>query len=71
MSWDEKFKLDRHYVESLSFRTDMKILMKTCVKVFKVADVDSSNADTMEAFVENPKHTEMDEKKKLPDRNPD
>ncbi len=33
ISWNEKLKLDEHYVRNCSFILDMKILLKTIVKV--------------------------------------
>lgn len=35
ISWDEKFSLDVWYVENASFLLDLKILLKTIVRVFR------------------------------------
>ena len=51
LSWDEKFELDVQYVQSISFWQDMKILMKTCVKVIKSDEVNSGTKNTMDSFV--------------------
>ena len=58
LSWDEKFEYDRIYVESLSFRMYIGILVKTFIYIFKIRDVDSGDSDTMEGFVKNPMHTD-------------
>ena len=34
ISWDDKFKYDIEYVESISFNTDLKIVLRTVKKVF-------------------------------------
>ena len=36
--WDERLIYDVNYVENLSFMLDLKILLKTIVKVFKMSD---------------------------------
>lgn len=50
ISWDEKFKLDIMYIESVSFSMDMKIVLKTVKKVFCREDINSDKASTMELF---------------------
>lgn len=52
LSWEEKFELDVQYVESISFWQDLKILVITCVKVFKSNDVNASTEQTVAPFVE-------------------
>lgn len=39
LSWDEKIALDIEYIEKKSFRFNLKILMKTFVKLFKSDEV--------------------------------
>uniref|UniRef100_UPI004048569B sugar transferase n=1 Tax=Mariniflexile sp. TaxID=1979402 RepID=UPI004048569B len=39
ISWDEKLKLDVDYVENLTFKTDLNILIKTFYKVLVSKDV--------------------------------
>ncbi len=53
ISWKEKFELDVWYVDNLSFKTDMKILWMTIVKVIQRKDINSATAATMEAFTGN------------------
>lgn len=50
LSWEEKFKLDIWYVDNCSFALDLKILLKTIVKVFKSEGVNQQGQATMEAF---------------------
>ncbi|WP_136465443.1 sugar transferase [Flagellimonas onchidii] len=50
ISWEEKFVLDVWYVNNISFITDMKILIKTVMKVLQREGVSASEQDTMEAF---------------------
>ena len=51
LSWVEKFELDVQYVNTMSFWLDLKILAKTCSKVFSAGDINSSSGNTMDAFV--------------------
>ena len=53
ISWEEKFKLDVYYVDHLSFKFDMKIIIKTITKVFKSEGVNTSASETMAAFTGN------------------
>lgn len=39
LDWDERLKLDIEYVKTLSFINDVKIFLKTFVKVYKGSDV--------------------------------
>lgn len=56
LSWNEKFELDIQYVENISFLLDLKILLLTPIKIFRIGDVKSGDSNTMEAFVKNPMH---------------
>ena len=51
LSWTEKFELDVQYVNSFSFWLDVRILARTCKKVFCANDVNSGTNNTMDAFV--------------------
>ena len=55
ISWEEKFKLDIYYVENQSFLLDIKILIKTILKVLKSSDINVSDTDTMPLFTGNTK----------------
>ncbi len=50
ISWEEKFKLDVEYVESISFIGDWKIICLTVKKVFFREGIASESAVTMEPF---------------------
>ena len=50
ISWDSKLKLDVYYVDNISFKLDIKILLITLLKVLKRSDINSDTAATMEEF---------------------
>ena len=50
LSWDEKFELDLHYIENLSFLNDILIMFKTCFVIFNTSTVNQSSVQTMEKF---------------------
>ena len=52
LSWTEKFKLDVWYVDHVSFRTDVLVVLSTLRGVIKKADIDkdSSSIFTTELF---------------------
>lgn len=50
ISWEEKFELDVWYVENLSFRLDVKILLKTIKKIFLREGISQKGQATMEVF---------------------
>lgn len=50
ISWDEKFKLDVWYVDNVSFKTDVIILIKTLQKVLKREGINQQGHVTAEAF---------------------
>lgn len=54
-TWDERFKFDVEYVDSISFRRDMAIMLQTIVTVFKREGISSENSATMESFVDSKK----------------
>lgn len=53
ISWPKKFELDLYYVDHLSFKLDIKILIMTMKKVFNSEGISSGNSVTMEKFVGN------------------
>lgn len=53
ISWEEKFNLDIEYVDNITFISDLKILLKTVVKVFKKEGISQNETVTMEEFMEN------------------
>lgn len=50
ITWEDKFKLDVYYVENLSLKLDLKILIKTVYNVLKKADIYTLEGNTMEKF---------------------
>lgn len=50
ISWTEKFRLDVWYVDHVSFKTDLNIVILTIKKVLKREDVNNDNASTMYPF---------------------
>ena len=50
ISWDKKFELDVWYVDNCSFFLDIKILLKTVMKVIKKEGINAENVATMEPF---------------------
>jgi lipopolysaccharide/colanic/teichoic acid biosynthesis glycosyltransferase len=50
ISWEKKFELDVYYVDNISFWLDIKILLKTVLKVFKSEGVNQSGTATVEYF---------------------
>ncbi len=50
ISWEEKFSYDVEYVDNISFLLDLKLIVKTFLKVFKREGVNKSENVTMEKF---------------------
>jgi len=50
LSWEEKFKLDIVYINNVTFRNDILIILKTLYKVIKREGISSNNSVTMERF---------------------
>lgn len=50
-SWDSKFKNDIEYVDTVSFRTDMKIFFKAIAVVLKRTDVNADGYAAGEPFI--------------------
>jgi lipopolysaccharide/colanic/teichoic acid biosynthesis glycosyltransferase len=51
LSWEEKFKLDVEYVNSISFLFDAKIILQTIRKVVKRDGINASETITMQEFM--------------------
>lgn len=54
ISWEEKFRYDVEYVDSLSFWNDLKIIFLTIKKVLIKEGISQEGAVTMEKFLGNP-----------------
>lgn len=50
ITWEDKFEKDVYYVDHLTLKLDMQILIKTIKVVFKRDGINSDTATTMEAF---------------------
>lgn len=48
--WEERFRLDVAYVEQVTFKKDVKILLETVRAVWKREGINSSGSATMEEF---------------------
>lgn len=51
ISWQEKFDFDIKYVDNITFYGDIKIILKTVVKVLKVDGISQQGQATMEEFM--------------------
>lgn len=51
LSWEDKFKLDTWYVEHQTFLLDMKILLKTVIKVIIKDGINEAGEATMSKFM--------------------
>ena len=50
LTWEERFQLDLWYVQNVSLKTDLKILLDTVAVVLKRDGISSGTAATMEEF---------------------
>jgi len=53
ISWNQKFEYDVWYVENISFKLDLQIILKTLVKIVRSEGISSATSATMERFVGN------------------
>jgi len=51
ISWEEKFKLDVHYVDQCSLGLDLRILLQTFGKVLRQTDITPEQEATMSEFM--------------------
>ncbi len=59
ISWEQKFTLDVEYVDTLSFKTDVGIFLKTIRNVLKQDGINSGDNSTMEKFTGTSKTEEV------------
>lgn len=50
IGWKEKFELDVWYVDNISLKTDLTVILLTLKKVLKREGINSTSSVTMEAF---------------------
>lgn len=50
VSWPERFNMDVEYVDNVSFKKDIEIVLKTIITVLKKDGISSGTSETMEAF---------------------
>jgi lipopolysaccharide/colanic/teichoic acid biosynthesis glycosyltransferase len=50
ITWEDKFRLDVYYVDHISLKLDVKILMLTVIKVLKSEGINSTKDETMSMF---------------------
>lgn len=50
ISWEEKFRLDVEYVDTISLKTDIHIFFKTIANVLNQDGINSTDDNTMEKF---------------------
>ena len=48
ISWEEKIDYDLKYIDKITFCGDLKIILKTIIKVFKKEDIETEGMDTAE-----------------------
>jgi undecaprenyl phosphate N,N'-diacetylbacillosamine 1-phosphate transferase len=49
-TWEKRFELDVFYVENISFKLDMRILVKTFFQLIKYSEINESENQTMKPF---------------------
>ncbi|MEG1107151.1 MAG: sugar transferase, partial [Eubacterium sp.] len=50
ITWEEKIDFDLEYLQKISFRNDLKIVLKTVIKVLIKDGINMKNMDTAEDF---------------------
>lgn len=59
ISWEEKFRWDIKYVDEISFWLDVKILLRTVLKVIRPQGINQAGHATMSAFTGSARSTSM------------
>jgi lipopolysaccharide/colanic/teichoic acid biosynthesis glycosyltransferase len=50
ITWEAKFEFDLYYIENVSFMLDLRIILKTVIKVFKSSGIYNNEGATMDKF---------------------
>ena len=58
ISFEERFELDLEYIQNLSFKNDIAIILETVKTVLKREGISSDTSETMEYFTGTPEETE-------------
>lgn len=53
LSWEKKFQFDVQYIQHISFKSDVKIILKTIENVFRRKGISSVTSVSMEEFTGN------------------
>ena len=61
ISWEEKFEMDVWYVNHVSFRCDIRIILDTVLCVLRRDGISSGSSETMEAFTGSAVNQESEE----------
>ena len=48
LSWEEKINYDLKYIQNITFLNDIRIIIKTILKVFKKEDISTDGMETAE-----------------------
>lgn len=51
ITWEDRFKLDIEYIDSINFAGDIKIIFKTVEAVIRKTGISSESSSTMEVFM--------------------
>ena len=65
LSWEERFDLDVQYVQSVSFKNDLAIVLATIKGLVKEEGISSETSVTMEPFHGNPQEIHGQERAKI------
>ncbi len=59
ISFEERFELDLEYIQTISFKTDITIILETVKTVLKREGISSETSETMEYFTGTPEEKEV------------
>ena len=62
ITWEERFNFDLKYVEKITFLTDLKIVIKTVLKVVVRSNIETGSSITHDGVTYKPLNVERDEK---------
>lgn len=62
ITWEERFNYDLKYIEKVTFLTDLKIVIKTVLKVVVRSNIETGSSITHDGVTYKPLNVERDEK---------